>query len=104
MAATAVKINMLPTHKSICPRYTYICTYTQTNHCATSHACQHAYNLTTSKIYPIVMAATTRIITNDQCHCGPMSFVHIWEGEAQLILKIIVEVQGADLRRFDKIK
>jgi hypothetical protein len=34
----------------------------------------------------------------------PMSFVCIWEGEAQLILKIIVEVQGADLRRFDKIK
>jgi hypothetical protein len=34
----------------------------------------------------------------------PMSFVHTWEGEAQLILKIIVEVQGADLRRFDKHK
>ncbi len=26
------------------------------------------------------------------------------KGEAQLILKIIVEVQGADLRRFDKHK
>jgi hypothetical protein len=34
----------------------------------------------------------------------PVSFVHTWEGEAQLILKIIVEVQGADLRRFDKQK
>ncbi len=34
----------------------------------------------------------------------PVSFVHTWEGEAQLILKIIVEVQGADLRRFDKHK
>ncbi len=34
----------------------------------------------------------------------PMSFVHTWEGKAQLILKIIVEVQGADLRRFDKHK
>ncbi len=34
----------------------------------------------------------------------PMSFVHAWEGEAQLILKIIVEDQGADLRRFDKHK
>jgi hypothetical protein len=33
-----------------------------------------------------------------------MSFVHTWEGEAQLILKIIVKVQGADLRRFDKHK
>jgi hypothetical protein len=34
----------------------------------------------------------------------PVSFVHTWEGEAQLILKIIVEVQRADLRRFDKHK
>ena len=34
----------------------------------------------------------------------PVSFVHTWEGEAQLILKMIVEVQGADLRRFDKQK
>jgi hypothetical protein len=34
----------------------------------------------------------------------PVSFVHTWEGETQLILKIIVEVQGADLRRFDKHK
>ena len=34
----------------------------------------------------------------------PMSFVHTWEGEAQLILKLIFEVQGADLRRFDKHK
>jgi len=34
----------------------------------------------------------------------PVSFVHTWEGEAQLILKIIVEVQGADLMRFDKYK
>jgi hypothetical protein len=32
----------------------------------------------------------------------PVSFVHTWEGEAQMILKIIVEVQGADRRRFDK--
>ncbi len=31
----------------------------------------------------------------------PVSCVHTWEGEAKLILKIIVEVQGADLRRFD---
>jgi hypothetical protein len=34
----------------------------------------------------------------------PVSFAHTWEGEAQLILKIIVEVQGADLRRFDEHK
>ncbi len=34
----------------------------------------------------------------------PVSFAHTWEGEAQLILKIIVEVQGADLRRFNKHK
>ncbi len=34
----------------------------------------------------------------------PVSFVHTWEGETQLILKIIMEVQGADLRRFDKYK
>ncbi len=36
-------------------------------------------------------------------HClwtGP----HTWEGEAQLILMIIVEVQQADLRRFNKHK
>ena len=31
-----------------------------------------------------------------------MTFVHTWEGEAQLILKIIAKVQGADLRRFNK--
>jgi hypothetical protein len=37
------------------------------------------------------------------CPC-PVSFAHTWEGEAQLILKIIVEVQGADLRRFDEHK
>jgi hypothetical protein len=34
----------------------------------------------------------------------PVSFVYTWEGEAQMILKIIVEVQRADLRRFDKHK
>ena len=32
-----------------------------------------------------------------------MIFVRTWEGKAQLILKTIVEVQGAD-RRFDKHK
>jgi hypothetical protein len=35
---------------------------------------------------------------------SPVSFVHTWEGKAQLILQIIVEVQGADLRRFNKHK
>ena len=34
----------------------------------------------------------------------PESFVHTWEGEAQLILKIIVEVQGADLRSLTNTK
>jgi hypothetical protein len=34
----------------------------------------------------------------------PVSFVHNWEGEAQLILKIFVKAKGADLRRFDKYK
>jgi hypothetical protein len=34
---------------------------------------------------------------------SPASF-HTWEGEAQLILKIFAEVQGADLRRFNKHK
>jgi hypothetical protein len=34
----------------------------------------------------------------------PVSFVHTWEGEAQLILMIFVGVQGADLRRFNKHK
>jgi len=49
-------------------------------------------------------------IHNDNIHegidesAGAGGFVHTWEGEAQLILKIIVEVQGADLRRFDKHK
>ena len=35
---------------------------------------------------------------------SPASFGHTWEGEAQLILKIFAEVQGADLRRFNKHK
>jgi hypothetical protein len=54
-------------------------------------------------VYPIcVNHACT--LTNIVILVCPMSFVHTWEGEAQLILKIIVEVQGADLRRFDKHK
>jgi hypothetical protein len=34
----------------------------------------------------------------------PYSCISIWKGEAHLILKIFVEAQGADLRRFDKHK
>ena len=33
-----------------------------------------------------------------------MSFVCTWKGEAQMILQLIVEVQGAVLRRFNKHK
>ncbi len=49
------------------------------------------------------------ISVNDACMLTnilvcPVSFVHTWEGEAQLILKKFVEVQRADLRRFDKHK
>ncbi len=35
-------------------------------------------------------------------HARPYSCISIWEGEAHLILMIIVEVQGDDPRRFDK--
>jgi hypothetical protein len=52
-------------------------------------------------VYPISVNHACMLTSIVVC---PMSFVHTWEGEAQLILKIIVEVQGADLRRFDKHK
>ena len=52
-------------------------------------------------VYPISVNHACMLTNIVVC---PMSFVHTWEGEAQLILKIIVEVQGADLRRFDKHK
>jgi hypothetical protein len=52
-------------------------------------------------VYPISVIHACMLTNIVVC---PMSFVHTWEGEAQLILKIIVEVQGADLRRFDKHK
>ena len=37
-------------------------------------------------------------------HARPYSCICIWKGEAHLIVMIIVEVQGDDLRRFDKHK
>ncbi len=37
-------------------------------------------------------------------HARPYSCICIWKGEAHLILKIFVEAQGADQRRFDKLK
>ncbi len=52
-------------------------------------------------VYPISVNYACMLTSIVVC---PMSFVHTWEEEAQLILKIIVEVQGADLRRFDKLK
>jgi hypothetical protein len=52
-------------------------------------------------VYPISVTHACMLTNIVIC---PVSFVHTWEREAQLILKIIVEVQGADLRRFDKHK
>jgi hypothetical protein len=52
-------------------------------------------------VYPISVNYACMLTNIVVC---PVSFVHTWEGEAQLILKIIVEVQGADLRRFNKHK
>jgi hypothetical protein len=52
-------------------------------------------------VYPISVNHACMLTSIVVC---PVSFAHTWEGEAQLILKIIVEVQGADLRRFDKHK
>jgi hypothetical protein len=52
-------------------------------------------------VYPISVHHACMMTTIVVC---PVSFVHTWEGEAQFILKLIVEVQGADLRRFDKHK
>jgi len=52
-------------------------------------------------VYPISVNHACMMTSIVVC---PVSFVHTWEGEAQLILKIIVEVQGADLTRFDKHK
>jgi hypothetical protein len=52
-------------------------------------------------VYPISVNHACMLTNIVVC---PVSYVHTWEGEAQLILKIIVEVQGADLRRFDKHK
>jgi hypothetical protein len=52
-------------------------------------------------VYPISVTHACMLTNIVIC---PVSFVHTWEGEAQLILKIIVKVQGADLRRFDKHK
>jgi hypothetical protein len=52
-------------------------------------------------VYPISVNHACMLTNIVVC---PVSFVHTWEGEAQLILKIIVEVQGADLRRSDKHK
>ncbi len=51
-------------------------------------------------VYPISVNHACMLTSIVVC---PVSFVHTWKGEAQLILKIIVEVQG-DLRRFDKHK
>jgi hypothetical protein len=52
-------------------------------------------------VYPISVNRACMLTSIVVC---PVSFAHTWEGEAQLILKIFVEVQGADLRRFDKNK
>jgi hypothetical protein len=52
-------------------------------------------------VYPISVNHACNLTKIVVC---PMSFVHTWEGEAQLILKIIVGVQGLDLRRLDKHK
>ncbi len=40
----------------------------------------------------------------EDMHAIPYSCISIWKGEAHLIVIIIVEVQGNDLRRFDKHK
>ncbi len=40
----------------------------------------------------------------EDTHARPYSCIGIWKGEAHLILKIILEVQGADLWRLDKYK
>ncbi len=40
----------------------------------------------------------------EDTHTRPYSCISIWKGEAHLILKIFVEAQRADLRRFDKHK
>jgi hypothetical protein len=40
----------------------------------------------------------------EDMHARPYSCISIWKGEARLIVMIIVEVQGDDLRRFDKHK
>ena len=53
-------------------------------------------------LYPIG-GNHTCMITNAIVVC-PLSFAHTWEGDAQLILKIMLEVQGADLKRLDKQK
>ncbi len=52
-------------------------------------------------VYPISVTHACMLTNKVIC---PVSFIHTWEGEAQLILKIIMEVQGADLRRFDEDK
>ncbi len=52
-------------------------------------------------VYPISVNHACMLTSIVVC---PVSFAHTWEGEAQLTLKIIAEVQGADLRRFDKHK
>jgi hypothetical protein len=38
----------------------------------------------------------------EDMHARPYSCISIWKGEAHLIVMIIVEVKGDDLRRFDK--
>ncbi len=40
----------------------------------------------------------------EDMHARPYSCISIWKWEAHLIVMIIVEVQGDDLRRFDKHK
>jgi hypothetical protein len=40
----------------------------------------------------------------EDMHLRPYSCISIWKGEAHLIVMIIVEVQGDDLRRLDKHK
>jgi hypothetical protein len=53
------------------------------------------------RVYPISVNHACMLTNIVVC---PVRFFHTWEGEAQLILKIIEEVHGADLRRFDKHK
>jgi hypothetical protein len=52
-------------------------------------------------VYPISVNHVCMLTSIVVC---PVSVAHTWEGEAQLILKIIAEVQGADLRRFEEHK